>query len=248
MHAPSPLPSPLWPDLQSLEIWFDLNATDPAAVGIGAITGLTATCVAPPIGGNNTQPLSVFPGAGLPDATLTFSGGLANVTVQRGDYLNSVQGVGGNGPVQEIWSCQPGEVLTGIHVAWQPNPSTQANTATGMRVYCEVPTACLAGGRPNVSASVPTPSPPPPPRSGLDLPPITGGTPQFVETDWFGPKKGPGAYGAVCPCGSVLSQWVAWSDAPTGVSQGLTGLSGYCAGSDAVQFEVRLLLAQRCCC
>ena len=48
---------------------------------------------------NETQELAVLPGDGKADATLTFQSGLANVTALRGDYLNSVMGVGGSGAV-----------------------------------------------------------------------------------------------------------------------------------------------------
>ena len=58
------------------------------------------------------------------------------------------------------WACLPGEVMTGLQVAWEPSPSgPSTNLATGLRMYCENPSTCAGGPVPHTSKQPAAPRP-----------------------------------------------------------------------------------------
>ncbi len=86
--------------------------------------------------------LQVFPGQGPPDATLTFTGGLTNVTAQLGLYLDNFLGAGGSGPTVVRRSCQRSGPK-GIDRAAAPAPVPAA--APALSFHCSVECLPCAG-------------------------------------------------------------------------------------------------------
>jgi hypothetical protein len=68
--------------------------------------------------------------------------------------------------LQFAWSCLPGELVTGLHVAWEASAVAGTNIATGLRVYCENPNTCGGGTVP-----VPAQGGVPPPAAEQQPPP-----------------------------------------------------------------------------
>ena len=58
------------------------------------------------------------------------------------------------------WACLPGEVMTGLQVAWEPSPSgPSTNLATGLRMYCENTSTCAEGPGAHTSKQPAAPRP-----------------------------------------------------------------------------------------
>lgn len=223
---------------QDVSFWYKQGANI-TATDQGSISGLTASCA----GANSmSAELEVFPGQGTtPDAMRNLTGGLTNITVVTGQFLDSVLGVGGTGPttvslaaaataaclllvlvlelgvaasplphlcpcsvtLQANFSCDPGEVVTGVHVAWEPSPvPPYTNVATGVRIYCADPNTCAPIDTGNVTAAstAPPTAPPTPPAPDSNYTQLPTG----VWSGWIGPVKGPPYYGGICPCNTIM--------------------------------------------
>jgi hypothetical protein len=105
------------------------------------------------------------------------------------------------------WFCPPGELVTGLHAAWEPSPSPpNTNLATGVRVYCENPNTCGGGPVPTpvpaplppAAQSPPPAAPPPPPRLAPPYAPRPG------WSDWLG-RETPQSTMGICPCSSRIN-------------------------------------------
>jgi hypothetical protein len=95
--------------------------------------------------------------------------------------------------LQVNWLCRPGELVTGMNVAWEADPNDASkNLATGIRVYCENPlTAC---------GPLPSPTPPPAPPPVSPPPPVR----RNGWSDWFGRQTNQNSVG-ICPCGTWIN-------------------------------------------
>ncbi|PSC76994.1 cytochrome P450 [Micractinium conductrix] len=82
----------------------------------GPISGLDALCGGAADDGSTPSMLDLT-GQGPPDFNETFSDGLGEVDGQHGTFLDNLLGVGGTGPSLVSWSCEPGQVITGVEVA-----------------------------------------------------------------------------------------------------------------------------------
>ena len=132
---------------------------------------------------------------------------------------------------QANWKCQPGELVAGLHVAWEPAPvPPYTNIATGIRIYCENPNAC---GPPVAS------TPPPPPRPVPPSPPVAD--PGW--STWIG-RPTPQSTIGVCPCGGYI-QVRACRRLLVGAVPALHCLSAVAAVASA---PLSLLTVLSCCC
>jgi hypothetical protein len=118
--------------------------------------------------------------------------------------------------LQFAWSCLPGELVTGLHVAWEASAVAGTNIATGLRVYCENPNTCGGGTVPvPAQGGVPPPAaeqqPPPaaqqrqpPPAAAVVRPPPPAPVDASNWSPWLGAGTGPGDYAGLCPCGTYV--------------------------------------------
>ncbi|KAI3438438.1 hypothetical protein D9Q98_000869 [Chlorella vulgaris] len=236
--------------INSWKVWVEqgLQATPQDT---SPISGMTGTCSGP---GGLSASVEVFPGTGAADTTLAVPGNWSAVYGQSGTYLDSWLGVGGSGPTPFAWSCLPGELVTGLHVAWEASAAAGTNIATGLRVYCENPNTCGGGTVPvPAQGGVPPPAaeqqPPPaaqqqqpPPAAAVLRPPPAAPVDASNWSPWVGAGTGPGDYAGLCPCGTYVQSWNLWSDpayaGPDGSTGALSGLVAQCSGVDAQSLQV----------
>lgn len=236
----------------SFSVWYE-QGMQATANDTSPISGLTAQCT--PGNGLPGASVEVFPGQGPPDATLNFPDGLTNVTAQLGQYLDNFLGAGGSGPTVVPFACtRPRQVVTGFQAAWEPSPvQPGTNIATGVRVYCSEPGACLGGvpaaSPPPVPSPTPAPSPPPPPVLSPP-PPLPAPSPPTAPlgwSPWLGRSTQQSTMG-ICPCPGYIQALSFWTEpglnATTGDFGPLSGITAACAAAAGINAELQVFPGQ----
>ncbi|KAL4444915.1 hypothetical protein ABPG77_003965 [Micractinium sp. CCAP 211/92] len=214
--------------VQSIYIWSDA-ATVVQPGETGPLSGLTVQC-----SDAGATSVEVFVGNGPPTNSTSSNTGFQLVSGLTGNYIDSILGMGGTGPIPFSIGCQGTDVLLGVDVS-TPTPP---NYIHGLRIQCGNPTVTnCAGASPSPVA---TPQLPPPAAPA----PAPAPAPQGVGySPWVG-QEGPSIFSGSCPCGSFVQTVYIWSDAATLVQPGesgpLSGLTAQC--SDTVGTSVQVLV------